>query len=74
MAETTRRSVVLKRRPHGEPRPDDFEITQEPMPEPGPGQVITRTIWLSIDPYMRGRLNAAKSYATPVAIGGVMEG
>jgi NADPH-dependent curcumin reductase len=74
MAETTRRSVVLKRRPHGEPRPDDFELVQEPMPEPGPGQVLTRTIWLSIDPYMRGRLNAAKSYATPVAIGGVMEG
>ena len=73
MAET-RRSVVLKRRPQGEPRPDDFAVVEEPIPPPGAGQVVTRTIWLSIDPYMRGRLNDAKSYAAPVAIGGVMEG
>ncbi|MBV9756782.1 MAG: NADP-dependent oxidoreductase [Alphaproteobacteria bacterium] len=74
MAEAVRRSVVLKRRPHGEPRPHDFELAEQPMPEPGEGEVLTRTIWLSIDPYMRGRISAVKSYAAPVEIGGVMEG
>ena len=74
MAETVRRSVILKRRPEGQPRPDDFELAEERMPQPGPGQVLTRTIWLSIDPYMRGRISGAKSYAAPVPIGGVMEG
>lgn len=74
MAETVRRSVVLKRRPHGEPRPHDFEVVEQPMPAPGEGEALTRTIWLSIDPYMRGRISAAKSYAAPVEIGGVMEG
>lgn len=69
-----RRSVVLRRRPDGEPRPDDFALIEDPIPVPGPGQVVTRTIWLSIDPYMRGRLSTVKSYAAPVEIGGVMTG
>jgi NADPH-dependent curcumin reductase CurA len=69
-----RRSVVLQRRPVGEPSPEDFGIAEEPIPAPGPGQVVTRTIWLSIDPYMRGRISGAKSYAAPVPVGGVMEG
>ncbi len=69
-----RRSVVLRRRPRGAPATDDFEIVEDAIPEPSPGQVVTRTIWLSIDPYMRGRLSEAKSYAAPVAIGGVMTG
>ena len=56
MAETTRRSMVLRRRPVGMPRPDDFELVEDTVPAPGPGEVLTRTIWLSIDPYMRGRL------------------
>ena len=70
----TRRSVILRRRPDGEPRKDDFEVVSDAVPEPGPGEVLTRTIWLSIDPYMRGRVSDRKSYAQPVAIGGVMEG
>ena len=74
MAETVSRSVVLKRRPHGEPRPHDFELVEQPIAAPGEGEVLTRTIWLSIDPYMRGRISGAKSYAAPVEIGGVMEG
>ena len=45
-----------------------------PVPAPGPGEMLLRTLWLSLDPYMRGRMSDAPSYATPVAIGQVMEG
>jgi NADPH-dependent curcumin reductase CurA len=70
----TSRQIRLARRPQGEPVAADFELARVPKPEPGPGQVLTRTIYLSLDPYMRGRMNAEKSYADPVPIGGVMEG
>jgi NADPH-dependent curcumin reductase len=70
----TRRTVLLKRRPKGEPQPSDFDIDEAVIPEPGAGQVLTRTIWLSIDPYMRGRLSDRKSYAQPVQIGEMMTG
>jgi NADPH-dependent curcumin reductase CurA len=69
-----RRTVLLKHRPKGEPLPSDFEIDEAVIPEPGPGEVLTRTIWLSIDPYMRGRLSDRKSYAAPVQIGEMMTG
>jgi len=69
-----RRSVVLKRRPSGEPRATDFEVIEDAVPDPGPGEVVTRTIFLSIDPYMRGRLSDRKSYATPIQIGETMTG
>ncbi len=69
-----RRSVVLRRRPHGEPRARDFELREDEIPAPGPGEVVSRTIWLSIDPYMRGRLSDRKSYAPAVQIGEVMTG
>jgi len=69
-----RRSVVLRRRPVGSPRPEDFEIREDAIPEPGPDEVLTRTIWLSIDPYMRGRVSDRKSYAPPVQINEVMTG
>ncbi len=68
------RSVVLRRRPVGAVTEGDFEIIETPVPQPGPGEVVTRTLFLSIDPYMRGRLSEAKSYAAPVAIGEVMTG
>ena len=68
------RSVVLKRRPSGEPRATDFEVIEDAVPDPGPGEVVTRTIFLSIDPYMRGRLSDRKSYAAPVQIGETMTG
>ncbi len=74
MANDIQRSVVLKRRPKGEPTPEHFEMVEAPVPQPGPGQVLTRTIWLSIDPYMRGRLKDVASYAAPVQIGDVMTG
>jgi NADPH-dependent curcumin reductase CurA len=56
------------------PGSDDFEVVQEPIPQPGSGEVLTRTLYLSIDPYMRGRLSDRKSYATPVQLGEVMTG
>jgi hypothetical protein len=70
----TRRSVILVRRPDGEPRQSDFELVEEAIPAPGEGEVLTRAIFLSIDPYQRGRISGRASYAAPVAIGGVMEG
>jgi len=66
--------VCLARRPDGEPTADDFEIVRQPVSEIGDGEILTRTIYLSLDPYMRGRMNAERSYADPVEIGGVMEG
>lgn len=71
---TKNRQIRLARRPEGEPVPADFALAESPVPEPGDGQVLTRTIYLSLDPYMRGRMNAERSYADPVPIGGVMEG
>jgi len=65
--------IVLASRPVGEPKPSDFRIEEIPVPAPGPGQVLLRTIWLSLDPYMRGRISDAASYAQPVPIGGVIE-
>jgi len=72
----TSRRVLLKRRPVGEPRVEDFEIEEAPLPEPGADQVLLRTIYLSLDPYMRGRMNEGPSYtgtANP-ALGDVMVG
>jgi NADPH-dependent curcumin reductase CurA len=68
------RQIRLARRPEGAPTPGDFELARVPVPEPGAGQVLTRTVYLSLDPYMRGRMNAERSYADPVPVGGVMEG
>jgi hypothetical protein len=65
--------IVLASRPVGEPKPSDFRLEDVPVPSPGEGQVLLRTIWLSLDPYMRGRMADGPSYATPVPIGGVME-
>jgi NADPH-dependent curcumin reductase CurA len=71
---TVRRSIVLKQRPRGEPSADDFEVQEDTVPTPGPGEVVTRTIWLSIDPYMRGRLREEQTYAVAIQIGEVMTG
>ncbi|MDB5412662.1 MAG: Alcohol dehydrogenase zinc-binding domain protein [Rubritepida sp.] len=66
--------VLLKRRPQGAPVQEDFEMAERPVPLPGRGQVLVRNRFLSLDPYMRGRMSDAKSYAKPVDLGGVMEG
>jgi hypothetical protein len=74
MSARKNRQIVLASRPEGEPRPDDFRIVEKEAPAPGDGQVLLKTLWLSLDPYMRGRISAAKSYARPVEIGEVMVG
>jgi hypothetical protein len=66
--------VVLASRPTGRPSHENFEIVRTPIPAPGEGQVLLRIRYLSLDPYMRGRMSAAKSYAAAVEIGQVMEG
>lgn len=66
--------VLLARRPQGEPVFEDCRIVEEPIPVPGADQVLLRTRYLSLDPYMRGRMSAARSYANPVEIGEVMVG
>src|SRR5258706_4577418 len=73
MSESAKR-VVLASRPVGEPKASDFRIEEYALPTPGEGQVLLRTIWLSLDPYMRGRMSEGPSYAAPVPIGGGVEG
>ena len=68
------RRIVLAARPVGEPRLSDFREEQVPIPEPEAGEVLVRTIWLSIDPYMRGRMDDVRSYAPHVKLGEVMVG
>jgi NADPH-dependent curcumin reductase CurA len=68
------RQILLAARPRGEPTLDDFRLVEAAVPEPGPGQMLLRTVYLSLDPYMRGRMNAGPSYAPPVEVGAVMEG
>jgi NADPH-dependent curcumin reductase CurA len=66
--------VRLASRPVGEPLDSDFDITTTELPELQDGQVLLRTVYLSLDPYMRGRMSDAKSYAAPVGLGEVMVG
>jgi len=70
----TNRQIQLKRRPVGRPVAGDFEMVAGRLPALPAGGVLRRTIYLSLDPYMRGRMSDAASYATPVALGGVMTG
>ncbi len=71
---TENRRIVLAERPTGEPTPASLRLETGPVPVPGPGQMLLRTEYLSLDPYMRGRMSDAPSYAAPVAVGAVMEG
>ncbi|MDB5574315.1 MAG: NADP-dependent oxidoreductase [Tardiphaga sp.] len=73
MTESAKR-ITLAARPNGEPKPSDFKIESYAVPTPKDGELLLRTIWLSLDPYMRGRMSDGPSYAQPVPIGGVMEG
>src|SRR3954463_14482980 len=68
------RQVLLKRRPNGMPVTDDFAIVEGPLLEPDDGEVLLRGIYLSLDPYMRGRISGQRSYATPTKIDDVIEG
>jgi len=67
------RRVVLAARPSGEPKEEDFRFEEADVRSPASGQVLLRTLYLSLDPYMRGRMSAGPSYAPPVEIGQVME-
>ncbi|MFJ2732648.1 MULTISPECIES: NADP-dependent oxidoreductase [unclassified Streptomyces] len=64
----------LLSRPVGWPKPEDFALVEAEVPQPGEGQVLVRNEYLSVDPYMRGRMNAAKSYAEPYELGRPMQG
>lgn len=65
--------IVLASRPDGAPTKDNFRFESAPVPQPAEGEVLVRVHYMSLDPYMRGRMDDAKSYAAPVPIGGTME-
>ena len=74
MNETKAHQIVLAARPQGRPKPSDFRLEETAIPTPGAGQILLQVQYLSLDPYMRGRMDDRKSYAKPVSIGDVMEG
>tara|TARA_R110001592_G_scaffold363357_1_gene685117 strand:+ start:22862 stop:23956 length:1095 start_codon:yes stop_codon:yes gene_type:complete len=69
---TTNRQILLASRPVGAPGPDNFKLVENSIPTPQTGQMLLRALWMSLDPYMRGRMSDAKSYADPIPVGGVM--
>lgn len=64
----------LVSRPHGWPKPEDFALREAEVAEPGPGQILVRNLYVSVDPYMRGRMSSRKSYAEPYALDKPMHG
>ena len=68
------RQIVLAERPHGAPTDQTFRTEEATVPALSEGEVLVRTIYLSLDPYMRGRMNDTRSYVPPVQVGAVMEG
>lgn len=71
---TTHRQIVLASRPVGAPTPENFRLEHSEVPTPAQGEILLRSVYLSLDPYMRGRMSDAKSYADPVALGETMVG
>ena len=71
---TTYREIRLKSRPSGVPKPENFELVGVDLPAPGAGEVQVKNLWMTVDPYMRGRMNDVKSYSPPFALGKVMDG
>lgn len=69
MSVNQNRRIVLASRPEGEPKLEHFRLETVDIPEPKDGEVLLRNLWMSLDPYMRGRMSAAKSYAQPVELG-----
>ncbi len=70
----TSREIRLVRRPTGTPAAGDFELATVPVPEPAPGQVLVRNVYMSVDPYMRGRMYDRPSYVPPFKLGEPLEG
>ena len=68
------KQIILAQRPEGLPKESDFKLVESPIPAPADGQILVRALYLSVDPYMRGRMNDVKSYAPPVKLGEVMVG
>jgi hypothetical protein len=71
---TINRRIVLASRPIGAPVPEDFRLEEADRPSPVDGQLLLRNLYLSLDPYMRGRMSEGPSYAKPVGLGEVMGG
>ncbi|EHU9516970.1 NADP-dependent oxidoreductase [Vibrio vulnificus] len=74
MTQPTNRQIVLASRPVGAPTAENFALKQSDIPTPAQGEMLLRSVYLSLDPYMRGRMSDAKSYAEPVGIDEVMVG
>src|SRR5580698_9273402 len=74
MATPLAKQIVLAARPKGQPTAADFRLEETPIPTLPTGGLLLRVLYLSLDPYMRGRMDDAKSYAKPVAIGEAMQG
>ena len=74
MTNQKNREIRLRRRPEGMPQPGDFELAETAVPTPGPGQVLVRNSYMSVDPYMRGRMVERESYVPPFQIGEVLSG
>lgn len=68
------RQITLAARPHGFPKPSDFELVETDVPKPGDGEILIRNEFMSVDPYMRGRMNEGRSYAANLQIGDVIVG
>jgi len=74
MAERVNREIHLKSRPTGMPKVENFELVETPVPKPGPGQFLIQNIFMSVDPYMRGRMMDRESYVPPFQVGHVLDG
>ena len=74
MSNKINRQIILAKRPSGKPESANFRLEESAIPVPEDGKVLCKTIYLSLDPYMRGRMNEGKSYAAPVAINELMTG
>jgi NADPH-dependent curcumin reductase CurA len=71
---TSTREIRLASRPVGRPVPENFRLAKSPLPELRDGQVLVRNLYISVDPYMRGRMNDAKSYSAPFALDAALDG
>src|SRR6187455_2568520 len=74
MAERINREIHLKNRPNGMPEAANFELVETPIPKPAAGQFLVRNIFMSVDPYMRGRMMDRESYVAPFQIGKPLDG
>jgi NADPH-dependent curcumin reductase CurA len=68
------REIHLAARPQGEPTPEGFRLVETELADPGPGEVLVRNLWMSVDPYMRGRMDDRKSYVAPFALDAPLDG